>query len=104
MKGFGAFVIASILMSSLALMHASRMREAEVSAYEVVGSSQSFEKIGFLRNVLKKSHEKLSGPDSAWRIAVLRLAEYYEVDVLIDGQRVVLVDSRNAVRSEFYLR
>lgn len=103
MRGFGAFVVASLLLSALLLLHASRMRAAEASAFEIARSSQSFEKIGFLCNVLQKSHEKIIGSDSAWRMEVQELAAYYGVDIIIDGQKATIVDNSNFVRSEFYL-
>ncbi len=104
MKGFGAFIIASILLASLLFLHASKMRSFELSSYEITRNVQSFEKIGFLRNVLQKSHAKLTTSDSVWRLEVQELADYYSVDIIIDDNRAIIADNENGVRSEFYLR
>jgi len=105
MKGFGGFTIAALLLSAAILAYTASCRESDGSFASAVSGEHAMGRLGTLRNAIVRSHGKLGGSDSgAWRLEVQgQLAQAYGMDVLIDGNRVTIIDNEHAAMSEFYL-
>ncbi len=105
-KGFGGFVIASLLLSAAILAHIASSKKADDGFASVIADEHAMGRLAILKNSIRKSYEKLDGNDAnAWRLEVqYQLAREYDLDILIDGNKVTLIDNEHAARSEFYLR
>lgn len=105
-KGFGGFVIASLLLSAAILAHIASSKKADDGFASVIADEHAMGRMAILKNALRKSYEKLDGNDAnAWKLEVqYQLAREYGMGILINGSKVTIIDNEHAISSEFYLK